>query len=441
MAAPGSRAGEVQLDRSVPALILKVGHYPLSHGGLGAIRSLGRAGVPVYGVSEDRRAPTAVSRYLTGRFVWPNAGQDQAALLEGMAGIAERIGRPAVLLPTDDDAAVLVAEHADALAGRFLFAAQPPALPRTVGGKLGLYRTCTELGVPCPEAVVPASAAELAAFCDRAAFPVVAKAADSAVVWRAGVHSTQIVHTPEELRTLWTTVERACGGGRLLLQEHIPDGEDWIVHGYCDERSDCLVGFTGVKLRSYPPYAGPTTLGRCQANAALLDQAAALFRRLGYRGIMDMDWRLDRRDGRYKLLDFNPRLGAQFRLFVNEHGVDVARALHLDLTGRAVPRGGAPDGRAFMVETHDTLAAIGYRRRGALTLPGWLRSLRGVRELAWFARDDLLPVASFGARFLRRGADKALRRPARPPTGTGPPVFLPGRTRPRAGATRSPAAS
>jgi hypothetical protein len=29
-----------------------------------------------------------------------------------------------------------------------------------------------------------------------------------------------------------------------------------------------------------------------------------------------------------------------------------------------------------------------YRRRGDITLTGWARSLRGVREAAWFALDD-----------------------------------------------------
>src|SRR5262249_30275198 len=63
---------------------------------------------------------------------------------------------------------------------------------------------------------------------------------------------------------------------------------------------------------------------------------------IGFRGIADLDWRLDLRDGRYKLVDFNPRVGNQFRLFETEAGIDVVRAMHLDLTGRPVPPGGQP---------------------------------------------------------------------------------------------------
>ena len=128
-----------------------------------------------------------------------------------------------------------------------------------------------------------------------------------------------------------------------MLQEFIPGGidQDWFFHGYCDAASTCRPAFTGVKERSYPAHAGLTSLGRCEPNAVLSDQVTALLGKLGYRGILDLDLRLDRRDGEYKLLDFNPRLGAQFRLFQTTAGVDVATAAYLDLTGAAIPEGAA----------------------------------------------------------------------------------------------------
>jgi predicted ATP-grasp superfamily ATP-dependent carboligase len=37
------------------------------------------------------------------------------------------------------------------------------------------------------------------------------------------------------------------------------------------------------------------------------------------------------------------------------------------------------------------MSSLVYRRRGDITLRGWLRSLGGIREAAWFAADDPLP--------------------------------------------------
>ena len=433
------------LDSNVPVLVMKLGHYPLHHGVMGAIRSLGRAGVPVYGVHEDQLAPAGMSKYVTGRFVWPTLVDDPQQLLQGMTSMAGKIGRRAILLPTDDRAAVFVAEHGPRLREHFCFPSQPAGLPRRLADKLELFRICRALGVASPDIVVPTSWADVVEFSQRVLFPVMLKltqgsiGSESSTLLTTGILPTMIANSPGELLSLYARVER-LHAGPVLLQECIPDGEDWIVHGYCNERSECLVGFTGVKLRSYPPRTGGTTLGICRSNPALLDQAKMLFRRLGYRGILDMDWRLDHRDGQYKLLDFNPRVGAQFRLFVNRHGVDVVRAMHLDLTGRPVPGDAPPDGRTFMAEQFDVLSALAYRRQGELTLGAWWSSVRQARdlELGWLNRDDLLPAGGMAVRSLFQAVAKGLRLDNTPRAGyRRPPRYYPGRGILRVGRRRA----
>ena len=86
-----------EADRAVPGLIVKFGDYPLHHGGVGAIRSLGRLGVPMYAITEDAHTPAAASRYLKRAFVWPTTGaEDPGRLVEGLRRIGRRIGRPTV---------------------------------------------------------------------------------------------------------------------------------------------------------------------------------------------------------------------------------------------------------------------------------------------------------------------------------------------------------
>jgi D-aspartate ligase len=423
----GVRAAATLFDTSTPALVLKVGRYPLVHGGLGIIRTLGRVGVPVYGVHEDRLAPAAASSYLAGKFIWRTGGENVERFLQGMAELGRHLGRRALLVPTDDLAAILVAEHAADLEEWFVFPRAPASLPRTVASKWGLYQLCKRLGVPCPEAVIPRSRSDVEAFLDRATFPVVAKGAEAWLLPGSGVKSTTIVKTPEQLLNLYDRVTAGSSTG-VIFQEYIPRdcGEDWIFHGYCDARSECLAGFTGVKLRSYPPYAGPTALGRCASNEALRREAQALLKAISYRGIMDLDYRLDRRDGLYKLLDFNPRVGAQFRLFEDDAGIDVVRALHLDLTGRPVPRGRPRDGRGFVAEPYDLLASWGYHRDGGLTMRAWLRSLKGVEEWAWIALDDLAPLPLMCLRYLGRAVKRALRLKRSPVADWDPPRYIAG---------------
>ncbi|MEU3352724.1 ATP-grasp domain-containing protein [Streptomyces sp. NPDC037389] len=398
-----SRIAPVAADRSVPGLIVKIGDYPLHHGGVGAIRSLGRLGVPMYAVTEDRWTPAAVSRYLSSGFVWPTTGTERAEeLVAGLLGIGRRIGRPAVLIPTDEEAAVLIAEHAESLAGRFLFPPVEPGLPRRLASKQGLHELCVEHGVPAPATLFPASFEEIEKYASVATFPVVAKNREAFERrLRPAVPGTTRIGGPREL------LELARGWGAspgVILQEYLPreDAEDWIVHAYFDAESTPLAMFTGVKVRSWPPHAGMTANAYVVDNPELAAMAAQFIKQIGFCGIIDLDWRFDRRDGRYKLLDFNPRMGAQFRLFENEAGIDVVRAQHLDLTGRAVPEAEQLTGRRFIVENIDLPAFAAYRRSGYTTPHAPARA--SGTELAWAARDDMKPFFTMLARLVRPGA-------------------------------------
>ena len=392
---------------SVPALILKIGGYPIHHGGLGIIRSLATLGVPVYTVIENRFAPAAVSRYLTGKFIWDTRGVQRGQLLKGLEDIGKRLNRLTVLIPTDDFAATLVAEEAATLRQWFLFPKLQANIPRTLANKQLLHELCKEIGIPQPHAMIPDLINDVHQLLGKITFPVVVKAISS---WprRPGTASVQIVHSPEELLAIYR--QETDQTPNFLIQEYIPRGVDWFFHGYCNARSDCLAAFTGRKLRSYPPYAGPTVLGQSVANDALRSQTETLLKVINYAGILDIDYRFDSRDDRYKILDFNPRIGAQFRLFEDCDGNDVVRAMYYDLTGQPIRRSQQINGRIFIVEPQDFLSSVHGLRNRELTLRDWWRSFQGTREFAWFKWNDPAPFLIVSLLMVIKGVVKAARR-------------------------------
>jgi D-aspartate ligase len=112
---------------------------------------------------------------------------------------------------------------------------------------------------------------------------------------------------------------------------------------------------------------------------------------IGYQGILDIGYRYDRRDGRYKVLDVNPRIGCTFRLFTSIDGIDVARTLYRDMAGEPITSGGFPEGRKWIVEDFDLFSALSSWHEGTITFKDWMNSMRGVQEAACFALDDPLP--------------------------------------------------
>ncbi|SDP94452.1 Predicted ATP-dependent carboligase, ATP-grasp superfamily [Actinopolyspora xinjiangensis] len=423
---PSPAAGA--FDTTTPAVVLKLDSNPLHHGGLGVIRGLGRLGVPVYGVCEDPLAPAAHSRYLHGRWQWRAGAGTEPDIVDGLARIAERLGGPTVVLPTDDAGAILLAERAAELHPWLLFPRPPADLPRKLAGKDSLHRLCRAHGVPGPVTETVTTWPRARAFAASAGYPLVAKLAAPWLRRGSRVASTSLVHTPNQLAEL-----HRAAGQPIVLQEFLPRaaeepgrGQDWFLHGYLADEPARSPVCTGVKERSYPSSAGLTSFGRWVVNDEIERSAIELLRSTGFRGIVDMDWRWDPRDDRYKLLDCNPRLGAQFRLFSDWAGIDLAVAAYLELTGQRVPNIARCPERRFVVENYDPLAAFDGWRSGRLGVREWVDSLRGAEEPAWFARDDLAP---FGLMCLRMGWRALSRRIPLPRRArrARPPEFHTGR--------------
>src|SRR5690606_9737599 len=351
---------------------------PFHHGTLGAVRSLGRAGVEVHVVADCGRSPVRASRFVTALHTPPPPGADPAEVATVLLRVAARIARPAVLIPMDDAGALAMSRARRELAPAYLLPVRSGALPEQVADKAGLSRLCGTLDVPHPSTVAPDSAGEAAAAAWRLGLPVVAKWSRPWLLPPAsGLRSTVLVRSAREARELYARREEA--GSTLLLQAFLPPGpdRDWFFHGYADRAGGVRAGGAGLKLRSRPRGAGLTAVGRWEPNPQVRTLAERLTVELGYRGILDLDFRRCADTGDYHLLDFNPRPGAQFRLFTDTAGLDVVRAQHLDLTHRPLPAGAPVPGRAFVVENYAPLGA--------------LRRTPGGRELAWYARDDRAP--------------------------------------------------
>ncbi|MFE5491840.1 ATP-grasp domain-containing protein [Streptomyces virginiae] len=360
------------------------------------------------------------SRYLRAVHPGPAGGLDPEApeaLVECLAGVSERIGRPAVLVAMDDLSAIAVSRVAPMLRDRFRIPHQPDNLPARVADKAELSRLCSRWDVPHPETVVPAGGAEAAEAAWRLGLPVVAKWSRPWLLPTGadGLRSTTLVHTTAEARRLYERSAEA--GSRLLLQRFLPAGPDtdWFFHGAFTRGGRPLLAGSGRKELSWPVRTGLTAVGRWLPDPAVEEAALRLAERLGYQGILDLDFRRDER-GVFRLVDFNPRPGAQFRLFTDAAGLDVVQAMYLDLTGQRVPQPTGGAGRVFVAENYALLAAVRGRslprRRPAAEpappTPGPAAE-RGQVEAAWFAADDVRPFLAMLAAFLGRGAAKGAR--------------------------------
>lgn len=375
---------------SPPVLVLAP---PRFIGPLGVMRTLRAFGARVYSVDHDAISIANSSRFCAGTFAIGRDGRPggctDAELIAQLRAAAATLSPGAVLIAGSDEWSVFVAAHAEQLAPHFRFATAPAGLVEGLAAKDGLFELATAHGVPTPRIAVPRDETELARLAATLTFPVMLKP----IVSRPGRQGLELVERAEHLEARY----RGMGDpGNILCQEYIPgtDEDVWIFNGYFDRGGRCLAAFTGQKIRQHPAHMGLCAFGVAKQNQEVIDITTDFLGRLGYHGVVDIGYRYDRRDGRYKVLDINPRLGGAFRIFVDRNGLDVARAMYLDLTGRPVPALVPNDGRKWILEAGELLAYRHYRRDRGLTLRRWARSLRGLQEGATFAWTDPIPFVN-----------------------------------------------
>lgn len=376
-----------KIDTSVPVVVIAPGYH-----GHGIARSLGRLGVPVYGVHADPRSPAARSRYWRKNYVWDLAKASPEESVDWLLRLSRTIGMHPILIPTDDDSCIFLADHMTVLGEGFLFPNQPAGLTRALSSKKQMYFLCKKYCIPTAETVFPLSRDDVIEYAKNATFPLMLKGIDTLALRRKTGVKMVLVEDAKSLLKYYVEMETP-DAPNLMLQEYFPGGSRtvWMFDGYFNGESECLFGLTANMVRQYPPYKGVTSLGVCIANDTVAGQTKEFMKAIGYRGPLDIGHKYDERSGQYKTIDVNPRIGTTFRLLVDSQGMDVARALYLDLTGQTILTGEARDGRKWVVENFDLISAPIYCRDNKQGIREWLRSYKGVEEASWFARDDLAP--------------------------------------------------
>jgi predicted ATP-grasp superfamily ATP-dependent carboligase len=364
--------------------------------GLGAVRSLARARIPTLVVTPSATDPVVHSRHAR-KHVLRNAADPLPEMLRLLRGLDER---PAVVLPASDYFVHLLAEHRAALAETCRFAMPDNDLLAVFRDKARETRFVSATGVPLPRTVqeLPPAPAELLR---TLGLPILLKPRTTEDKLWFG-RKNFLATSAEELEAVY----RAHGGElrRLLAQECIP-GEDptlWVCDCVFDRRSELVGAFTFRKLSTAPAHMGVTSLGVSERNAELTELVAALGKKLGYIGPADIDFKYDARDGRYKYLEINPRIG-MCNYFGTRCGVNTVRDAYLVAAGADVPpRAGRQKEGVVYVNLHDDLY---NRHKEGQRLPALVRTYLGLAGREWvgayFDWDDARPVVLAGWRNLR----------------------------------------
>lgn len=97
----------------------------------------------------------------------------------------------------------------------------------------------------------------------------------------------------------------------LIAQEIIPGNEEdlWISSCTVDKNHDLVSSFVFNKLSTSPSKYGVTSYAISRNNETVRKLSAELCKKISYVGLIDIEFKFDRRDNTYKYIEINPRVG------------------------------------------------------------------------------------------------------------------------------------
>ena len=308
---------------------------------LSAVRSFGESGYRVT-VGESTRLATALfSRYAAKAVVYPSPtsrpGEFMDWLLDELRG-----GSYDMVFPTELSTQLLIGSRRAEIKAHAAFPFAENTATERVHDKAWLMAFAAERGYDTPDTFIPLEGEDIVEdFRKRGGFlnfPVVVKP-------RASSGSRGIIYVTDD-----SEIEGALRSVHSLypypiVQEYIPSGDvgpgapgsgGYGVGALMNFDFEPRAAFVYRRVREYPVSGGPSTMRESVEWDELKDTALSLLQELGWTGLAMVEFRVDSRDGRPKLLEINPRPWGSMNL-ARLSGIDFPCMLHRMATDGDVP--------------------------------------------------------------------------------------------------------
>jgi D-aspartate ligase len=373
--------------------------------GLGIVRSLGRRGVPTC-IIDDERSISRFSRYATHAVRVPGL-RDERETVDSVLDIGHRLHLDGwVLFPTRDETVAAFARYRSELAEWFRVPTPELSVVEHAWDKRNTYRLAQELGIPTPRTWYPENLDDLEQI--EADPPLVIKPAikehfiyaTKAKAWKA--------NNREELVARFNQAAALVEPGEVMIQEMIP-GDGRQQFSYCAFFKDgqAVGSMVARRRRQHPPEFGRASTFVETIDLPLLENLSTRFlQAIDYYGLVELEYKLDLRDGQYKLLDVNARTWG-YHTLGQSAGVDFPYMLYADQLGETVQPRRAQDGVKWVRLSTDVSTAVVELLGRRLDWRAYLHSLKDVQVESVFSREDPLPgfveLALLPYLFMKRG--------------------------------------
>ena len=352
---------------------------------LAIVRSLSKKGIAVT-VGEDRKLCCSFfSKYIKNKIIYPNPAENPFSFIKSIYELVKR-SKYDVIFPVDDQTTILFSKYKDKLSK---YTKVPVADYETImkgRDKAKTIKIAIENGIPCPKTYFVDDIEEIRK--DEIEFPVVIKPRES-----SGARGIAYVNSLEELMREYKKVKKRYGAP--LIQEYIPhNGGHYSVCALFNQDSEPRAIFVYKELRQYPITGGPATFSVSVEKTDVLKYAIKLLKAMKWYGVAHLDFLIDSRDKKPKLLEVNPRFWSSLELAILS-GVDFPYLLYkMALDGDVETVTKYETGIKLRFLVGDILWLLGTKNK-LKALPEFLKFMDGSIGYAIWSLDDPKPIVGF----------------------------------------------
>ncbi len=357
--------------------------------GLGIVRSLGRRGIPVC-VIDDERSIARFSRY-THRAVRVESLRHEEQTIETLLRIGRELGLKGwVLYPTRDETVAAISRYRSLLANFFRVPTPDWNTVKWVWDKRNTYRLANEIGIPTPQTWYPSTLEDLEAI--RAVPPFVVKPAIKEHFFYATKAKAWRADSRPELFEKFQKASAQLPPGEVMIQDLIPgDGSKQFAYCAFFKGGRSIGRMVVRRTRQHPPEFGRASTFVETIELPILEELSERFlRAINYHGLVEVEYKFDPRDGQYKLLDVNGRTWGYHTLGFRA-GVDFPYLLFADQAGTHVQSCQGRAGLSWIRLITDLPTGILEVLKGRRQCWSYLSSLCAFNVESVFSLQDPLP--------------------------------------------------
>jgi len=308
--------------------------------GIGIARNLYGYGIEVCGLSSEADAPGVRSRFFKRIYRVPNDRDEPESLCRQLLELRRQHNADPVIFPTRDFDVMFLENYRRRLEPLYRIPQNPAA--EHLLDKLSLFKLAKDNDIAVPETRVCSSLEEIDREARTMRFPLVVKPRVAAQwrrkgAWSAvGARKAFLVESAEELRAQYTQISSISP--EVMIQEYV-NGDDTdiaVCCGFMDAEHELTAHFTARKLRQNPPLFGTGCAVETVDIPEIVPIAKRLLKAARYTGIAEVEFKRDCSNGKWFLIEVNPRhwdqheigthIGVNLSLIAYEH--TVGRPIH-----------------------------------------------------------------------------------------------------------------